>query len=147
MADAAGTTSYVYTVFGTRETDVVARSSKILALATENVDELGDYNITQAKLTALGKKIEAFRKAQTRPRQDVAKKAAANKALPRLYRQARNILTRRMDRLMVQFKDSAPELFAEYQTARKIVNQPGGQASRGASNVITGPNTSVDKAA
>ena len=83
-----------------------------------------------AKLTALGKKIEAFKKVQTRPRQGVAKKAAANKALPRLFLQARNILTRRVDRLMVQFKASAPEFFAEFETARKIVNQPGSQGTR-----------------
>lgn len=68
-----------------READVVARCSKILSLATDNLDNLGDYNVTQAKLTALGKKIDAFKKAQTKPRQGVAKKAAANKALPRLF--------------------------------------------------------------
>lgn len=117
-------------LFKGRETDLVARCSKILSLATEQLDNLDDYNVTQAKLTALGKKIEAFKKVQTRPRQGVAKKAAANKALPRLFLQARNILTRRVDRLMVQFKASAPEFFAEFETARKIVNQPGSQGTR-----------------
>jgi O-antigen/teichoic acid export membrane protein len=67
----------------------------------------------------------------------VAKKAAANKALPRLLNQGRNILTRRMDRLMVQFRVSAPELFAEYRAARKIVGQPGSQNGK-ATNIVPG---------
>jgi hypothetical protein len=103
---------------------VIARCTRIVDLATENLEALEDCNITQAKLTALGKKIEAYRKWASKPRQGVARKAAANRALPRLFRQGRNILTRRIDRLMVQFRTSAPEFYAEYKTARKIVNSP-----------------------
>lgn len=79
-------------------------------------------------MTALGKKITAFEKLASKPRQNVAKKAAANKALPRLMKQGRNILKRRIDRLMVQFETSAPEFYAEYRTARKIVNAPATQS-------------------
>jgi len=106
------------------EADVVARCAKILELATDEVEDLADYNITQAKLTALGKKIDAFKKASPKPRQRVAKKAAANKALPRLFLRARTLLTRTLDRLMVQFKETNPDFYAEYKTARKIVNEP-----------------------
>ena len=67
-------------------------------------------------------------------RQGAAKKAAANGALPRLFQQGRNILTRRIDRLMVQFRTSAPEFYAEYKTPRKIVNFP---------NVPNGEKTNV----
>lgn len=103
---------------------IIARCNRIAALATENLEALEDSNITQAKLTALGKKITAFEKLASKPRQDVAKKAAANKAVPRLMKQGRNILKRRIDRLMVQFKTSAPEFYAEYRNARKIVSSP-----------------------
>ena len=48
----------------------------------------------------------------------------------RLLEQGRNILTRRMDKLMVQFKESAPEFYSEYKTARKIVDQRATQNSR-----------------
>ena len=69
----------------------------------------------------------------------MAKKVAANRALPRLFKQGRNILTRRLDRLMVQFRTSAPEFYAEYKAARKIVNPPTSQ--NGETNNIVSANT------
>ena len=120
-----------------RPASVVARANRIGALADENIVALAEYNITQEKLTVLTAKAEAFAAVSSKPRQGVAKKAAANKALPRLLKQGQNILARRVDRLMVQFKESAPEFYAEYKSARKIVDQPGTQPERKASNVVT----------
>jgi hypothetical protein len=122
---------------------VIARCNRIATLATENLEALEDSNITQAKLTALDKKITAFEKLASKPRQNVAKKAAANKALPRLMKQGRNILKRRIDRLMVQFKSSAPEFYAEYKTARKIVNAPATQNGE-ATNIVAANSTPND---
>ena len=118
-----------------RLASVIARCTRITALATENLAALSDSNITLAKLTALGKKTDAFEKVLSKPSQGVAKKAAANKALPRLLKQGQNILSRRIDRLMVQFKTSAPDFYAEYKSARKIVDQPG-TLDRTATNIV-----------
>ena len=115
---------------------VIARSTRIGSIASEELAMLPDYNITQAKLTALTKKIEAYEKVCAKPRQNLAKTAAANAALPRLLKQGQNILTRRMDRLMVQFRTSAPEFYAEYKTARKIVNPPTSQ-NGDAKNIVS----------
>jgi hypothetical protein len=115
-----------------RETNLVAKCARVLSLATENLKDLGEYNITQAKLTALGKKLEAFQKAAPKPRQDVARRGASNKALPVLFRRARGILVNRIDRLMVQFKTTAPDFYHEYRMARKLVNHPGGQSRNAA---------------
>ena len=119
-----------------RPATIVARCTNIATRATENLVALADYKITQAKLTALTKKTAAYDGLVSKPRQGVAKKAAANAALPRLLKQGRSILTRRVDKLMVQFRESAPEFFAEYKTARKIVDQRATQSSRKASNVV-----------
>ena len=105
-----------------RPAAVVARCTNIAALGAEHLDSLADYNITQAKLTALTKKITAFEKQVPKPRQSVARKAAANKAARRLLEEGRDLLYGRMDKLMVQFRETQPELYAEYKTARKIVN-------------------------
>ena len=82
----------------------MARCASILTLATANLDNLGDYSITQAKLTALGKKTTAYEKTCPKPRQNVATKSAATKALPGLFEKARKILNTRIDKLMVPFK-------------------------------------------
>jgi hypothetical protein len=122
-----------------REPQIVAICSKILSLATEQVDDLVDYNITQAKLTAFSKKVDAYKEACPRPRQNVATKSASTKALPRLFAQARTIIGTRVNKLMVQFKTSAPDFFAEYQTARKVVDQPGTQGEDHVTSSVVAP--------
>ena len=66
----------------------------------------------------------------------MARRSAANQALPRLIKQGQNLLARRIDRLMVQFRTSDPEFYPEYKTARKIVDQPGSQGGRKAGNIV-----------
>ena len=119
-----------------RPASIIARVNKIASLAAENLDALADASITQATLTVLGKRTDAYEQWSSKPRQGVAKKAAANAALPRLLKQGRNILTWRMDRLMVQFKASAPEFYAEYKTARKIVDSPATLNGSKAKNIV-----------
>lgn len=63
----------------------------------------------------------------SKPRQGVAKQAAANKAVTRFLTKARQILSQRIDRLMVPFRTSAPEFYTEYKTARSIVDTRGTQ--------------------
>ena len=127
-----------------RDAKIVARCKNIAAHASDNLDALADYNLTQAKVTALSKKIEAFDTLSTQPRQRVAKKAAANQALPRLLNQGRNLLTRRMDRLMVPFRTTEPELYAEYQTARKIVDSRATLGNRKANNIVEANTTPAE---
>lgn len=121
-----------------RPASVIARVNGIVALAMEHLEDLADYQVTQAKLTALKKKVETFEKSAHKPRLSVARKSAANKAVPRLLRQGQKILARRVDRLMVPFRASAPEFYAEYKTARKIVDSRATLNGK-ASNVISTP--------
>ena len=58
---------------------VVACCSKISTIAAAHLDSLAEQNVTQAKLTALDKKVTAFQKLAPKPREGVAKRAAANK--------------------------------------------------------------------
>lgn len=50
--------------------------------------------------------------------------SAATKQLSELFPQLNELLRDRVDRLMVQYKESAPEFFKEYQSARVIVDPP-----------------------
>jgi len=58
------------------------------------------------------------------------------------------LLCNRVDRLMVQFKDSAPEFFNEYQSPRVIVHSPTGSSAAATTGAALQPGTTpLDKAA
>ena len=110
-----------------REAAVLSRVRDIHAAATAELAKLGDYGITQAKLTALKKKIDAFEASLAKPRQQIATGSAATQSLQSQFADADTILNKRLDKLVYQFKDSAPDFFNEYQTARSIVDIRGGR--------------------
>jgi hypothetical protein len=101
-----------------RDSSVLARCRAIHTAATDVVGSLADYEVTPAKLTALKKKIEAFDGVQSKPRQATASSSAATKELTKLFQQATEVLTDRVDGLMVAFKTSEPVFFSEYEAAR-----------------------------
>jgi hypothetical protein len=124
------------------DSKVVSHCQDIHAAATENLESLGDYGVTAAKLTALKKRIESFQAASTKPRQTTAAVSAATKQLEGLFAKVDTVLKGRLDKLAVQFKESQPAFFNEYQAARRIVSA-GARASKVA-NVVPAPNTVPD---
>ncbi len=40
-----------------------------------------------------------------------------------------SVVTSRIDKLALQLRKSAPALYSEYKTARKVLNQPGGESA------------------
>jgi len=117
-----------------REAEVVNRCRDIHAAANENVAGLADYGVTATKLTRLKNKTDAFEGLQPKPRQRIAQRRAATDTLVRRFSTADGILSKRLDRLVLQFRDSAPDFFTEYRTARSIVDNPGGRRSNGETN-------------
>jgi hypothetical protein len=132
------------------EPKLVAFCSKIVSLATEHLDDLEDYDVEQADVTALDKQTQAFAKECPKPRQKVAKNRANNQALPAQFQKTRQLIDRRIQKLMAKFKTTAPEFYAEYLVARKIVNQPAtlGDGAAATVSVVPSPGVaSVTKAA
>lgn len=101
---------------------VLNRSEQIHEIATAVLPSLADHGVTQAKLNAFSKKIEAFRKAHPAPRQRVNSSSSATKQLAELFAELNVLLRKRADRLLVQFRESAPEFYNEYHSARTVVN-------------------------
>ena len=108
-----------------REASVLARVRDIHAAATANLAKLADYGVSQTKLTALRKKIDAFEASLARPRQQIAESSAATQTLSQQFTAADTILNKRLDKLVYQFKATAPDFFNAYQTARSIVDLRG----------------------
>lgn len=127
-----------------RETQIITRCENILAAATENLDALDDdYGVTQAKLTALQAKIDAFRTAQPKPRRTRAGSSAATEQLRQCFAQADQIAGEKLDKLAVQFAKSEPTFFSEFTAARKI----GEVAARSAKDKAGVAKVSLTKAA
>lgn len=108
-----------------KEDQVLSRCWGIHALATEQLANLADNGITAAKLNALKKKIEAFETVQPKPRNRVNKGRAATQTLEILFRDAGTVLSKRLDKLVTQFAESAPEFVKEYESARVVVDVRG----------------------
>ena len=110
------------TIVNGRESSVLARARDIHAAATAVGGDLVDFGITPAKLLAFKKKIDAFEATLGKPRQQIATSSAATTTLSQQFSEADAILNKRLDKLVFQFKESAPDFFNAYQTARSIVD-------------------------
>ena len=114
-----------------RGSEVVTRCRDIHSAATANLASLADYGVTAAKLSALKKKTDTFEGLQPKPRQRIAKRKSATQTLPQRFTTADVILGDRLDKLALQFKDTASDFYNEYHAARSIVDNPGGHKVNG----------------
>ena len=88
--------------------------------ATENLAALGNFGVSQAKLTLFKQRLKTYDGLRVMPRQ--AQGAAAKRQLEQLLPEADQMLANRMDRLAWQFRESEPEFYEKYQVARTVVN-------------------------
>ncbi len=113
-----------------REGDVVNRCQSIHTLGQENAAALtAKYNVVAADRTALNNALTAFAEVQTKPRQGQAASASATSDLVSLFGELDEVLNKQLDPLLAKFRFTQPAFFAEYETARTIVDSA---ASRGA---------------
>jgi hypothetical protein len=91
---------------------IINRAETLHETALAVIDSLKDYGVTPEKLEEFSERIKAFkafRAAHPTPRQRVTESSAATKALKKLFREANVRVRERVDRLLLQFKNSAPE--------------------------------------
>ena len=122
------------------ESEIVAKCAKVVSLAAEVAAELDDYGYTAQDVTAIGKAVEAYGKSCPTPRQGVSSRSSANEEIKKLVRKGRRIVASRIDKLTLQLRKTAPALYNEYKSARKVLNQPGAQQS---SKKTSAPDLSV----
>ena len=107
-----------------KDSAIVSNCRNIHKAASSVVDVLGEFKVTSAKLKALKQKTDDYKKLSTMPRQAAASRKAATRRIPVVLRQASRLLRKRLDPLMVPFKATELEFYAQYKAARRIV-QPG----------------------
>ena len=107
-----------------KDSRIISNCRNIHKAASSVVDSLGEFKVTPAKLKALKQKVDDYKTLSTKPREAIAERKAATRRISVVLRQATRLLRKRLDPLMVPFKASDPEFYAQYKAARRIV-KPG----------------------
>ena len=105
------------------EVEFIDRIKGILADVAELPDDPADWGVTPAKIKAVKDLAAKFEKVKPLTRSASAKGRSATLRLKVLFTRASKLLRTRLDRLVVQFKKSAPNFYEEYKSARTVVAQ------------------------
>ncbi len=101
----------------------------VSGLAVTNIVELEKYGIVKDDVEALDQLTTKFSKVKNAPRVAISGRKGVTDTLPLLVAKLMSILRNRLDKQMTKFKQSNPEFFAAYRSARVIVDRGGGQGS------------------
>ena len=104
-----------------KDSAIVSNCRNIHKAASSVVNDLGEFKVTVPKLKALKQKTDDYKKLATMPRQAAASRKAATRRIPVVLRQASRLLRKRLDPLMLPFKATEPEFYAQYKAACRIV--------------------------
>ena len=119
-----------------RDAKVVERCTDVHTAAPENLPLLAESEIDAKTLKDLKSGIDAFDKLKPGPRDRRVARATATKSVKTLFAQSRTILNNRIDKHMVKFKQSEPDFYNAYKSARKIVALRGRSTDVEESNVV-----------
>ena len=113
-----------------RESEVVNRGQSLLTLGNEHAAALAaKYHVSANDLTALQDGLEDFAEVQPKPRLGRAASASATSELATLFSDLDKTLNEQLDPLMAKFRFTQPAFFAEYETARSIVDSAASHAA------------------
>lgn len=102
--------------------DLISTSVAIAALVGENLAALVPYELTQADVTALGEMISSFSENLPTHRVSLSERKAANERLKEAFSVVDVLVKKRLDRMMVRYKSTSPDLYSTYVNARMIVD-------------------------
>jgi hypothetical protein len=108
--------------------DLETAGKRVATLAQANMAALADHLVTAADVAELEQLTADFDDIKNKPRTAIAGRAGETATLPDLITAATNLLRDRLDKQMTKFRQSNPEFYAGYQSARVVVDR-GGSAS------------------
>lgn len=98
----------------------LTRCKIIQEYAEDNAAALVSYGITAAMITGNADLIEAFELVIANPKDQLAKRKAATADIKKKIRAVDLVIKDKLDRMMENFRLSAPEFYAQYFNDRKI---------------------------
>ena len=121
-----------------RENDLTIKANTIKDYLNSNKSSLGDFLITDEKITTLTTKISEFQKSTDQRDSGFANRVAARESLDKLFDKADDLLNDEMDGLMEVFKTNESDFYNAYQTAR-VIKDLGYRKEKKTDNTIPTP--------
>lgn len=112
-----------------RDTDVVGICNAILTRANANATALATYGVTAALITEFQAAITAYSTTLSKPTAAKAQTKTATENLTKLFKEADDLLVKRLDLDIELFKVSKPDFYSQYKTGRIIIPTGGGVAA------------------
>ena len=108
-----------------RDSDVIGICNIVIAKANANATALATYGVTAAMITELQAAITAYTAMIAKPKSAISQTKTATENLAKLFKEADDLLNKRMDLDIELFKATKPEFHSQYKTARMIVSLGG----------------------
>jgi hypothetical protein len=121
-----------------RDTDVIGICNTVLAKANANAAAIVTYGVTAAMITELQTAITAYSATLAKPKAAKSQTKTATENLTKLFKEADELLTKRLDLDIELFKVSKPDFYSQYKTARIIIPTGGGSTSVLGSVIVSG---------
>ncbi len=121
-----------------RDTDVIGICNTVLAKANANAAAIATYGVTAAMITELQTAIAAYSATLAKPKAAKSQTKTATENLTKLFKEADELLVKRMDLDIELFKTTKPEFYSQYKTARIIIPTGGGATSVLGSVTVSG---------
>jgi hypothetical protein len=112
-----------------RDTDVIGICNTVLAKANANAAAIVAYGVTAVMITDLQAAITAYSATLAKPKAAKSQTKTATENLTKLFKEADELLTKRLDLDIELFKTSKPDFYSQYKTARIIIATGGGATS------------------
>jgi len=112
-----------------RDTDVIGICNTVVAKANANAAAIATYGVTAAMITELQAAITAYSATLAKPKATKSQTKTATENLSKLFKEADELLVKRLDLDIELFKTSKPDFYSQYKTARIIIPTGGGATS------------------
>lgn len=99
----------------------LALARRILDLTHKYINELKVYGIDKKEIDILEKAIGSYHSLIAKPMNAIGERKQKTSNLSQLFASLDSIFYDKLDKLMVLFKQSSPEFYSEYRTARNII--------------------------
>ncbi|MDR2815621.1 MAG: hypothetical protein LBB62_02825 [Proteiniphilum sp.] len=97
-------------------------AERVYNLAQSQAAALSAYGYDSAKIDAIGAAVAAYRSIITKPMDTLTVRKQKTTNLKELFAALDSVLYDKWDKLIVLFKESHPNFYGEYRTARNFIN-------------------------